>query len=109
MALEWIERLRALIRYWKKRHFIDSRLEMDVIHFALDRPRLTPHRRWQAEDKLLPPEYLTDPHNTLPYLSTLYNWCVLDGCRPITKTGRVYARQGLRGSYKSVFLTWLQP
>ncbi|TFY79105.1 hypothetical protein EWM64_g4906 [Hericium alpestre] len=100
VAIEWIERLRALVRYWKKRHFIDTRQEMDVVHFALNRPRITPHRRWHEEDKLVPPEPPPDPNTVLPYISSMYHWCVMEGCRPITKTGRLYARRGIRGMYK---------
>ncbi|KAI0056564.1 hypothetical protein BV25DRAFT_1813850 [Artomyces pyxidatus] len=104
VAIEWIERLRELIRYWKMRHFIDTRQEMDIVHFATGRTRITPHRVWNDEERLRPPEPTADPSEVLPYLSSLYNWCVFDGCRPITKTGRIYVRKGLRGQYKLVQL-----
>ncbi|KAI0260213.1 Pleckstrin homology domain-containing protein [Gloeopeniophorella convolvens] len=105
VAIEWIERLRALVHYWKLRHFVDTRQEMDVVHFATGRPRITPHRlRHEEDDKLHPPEPPSDPTVALPYLSSMYHWCVYDGCRPITKTGRIYVRQGLHGRYKLVQL-----
>ncbi|KAI0320151.1 hypothetical protein OF83DRAFT_1053638 [Amylostereum chailletii] len=103
-AIEWIERLRALVRYWQMRHFVDTRQEMDVVHYATGRPRITPHRYWHHRDKLSPPEPLADPSLVLPYLSTLYNWCAFDSCRPIAKTGRIYARRGANGQYKLVHL-----
>ncbi|THH16545.1 hypothetical protein EW146_g4095 [Bondarzewia mesenterica] len=103
IAIEWIQRLRALVRYWKRRHDTDARQEMDVVQLATGRPRITPRHRWH-EDALTPPEPMKDLGAVLPNLSQLYNWCVLDGCRPITKTGRVFVRKGLRGSYKHVQL-----
>ncbi|ETW81550.1 hypothetical protein HETIRDRAFT_51882 [Heterobasidion irregulare TC 32-1] len=80
-AIEWINRLRTLIQYWKARHDMDARQEMDI----------------QAA-----PEPASDLSAILPSLNHLYNWCVLDGCRAITKTGRVFVQKGFRGRYKLV-------
>ncbi|KAI0720502.1 Pleckstrin homology domain-containing protein [Cerioporus squamosus] len=43
-ALEWIVRLRPLVSYWKKRHQVDARLEMDIAHVSTGRERITPQR-----------------------------------------------------------------
>jgi len=103
VAIEWIERLRALVRYWKLRHVVDTRQEMDVVQFAAGRPRITPLRlRDDEEDKNRPPEPPINPAIALPYLSSIYHWCVYEGCRPITKSARIYVRQGLQGEYKLV-------
>ncbi|KAI0248578.1 hypothetical protein BJV78DRAFT_1332004 [Lactifluus subvellereus] len=104
VAIEWIERLRALIRYWKLRHIVDTRQEMDVVHFATGRPRITPHRLRDddEDDKPRLPEPPSNPAVALPYLGSIYHWCVYEGCRPITKCGRIYVRQGLHGGYKCV-------
>ncbi len=103
VAIEWIERLRALIRYWTLRHFVDTRQEMDVVHFATGRPRITPQRlRHEEDDKVHPPETQSNPAVVLPYLSSIYHRCVYEGCRPIVKAGRIFVRQGLHGRYKCV-------
>ncbi|KAI0051385.1 hypothetical protein FA95DRAFT_1554452 [Auriscalpium vulgare] len=104
VAVEWIERLRELVYYWKMRHYTDTRQEMDVVHFATGRPRITPHRMWHDEDKLRPPEAAENPNAVLPYLSSVYNWCAFDGCRSIAKAGRVFVRKGIHGQYKLVQL-----
>ncbi|KAH9989700.1 Pleckstrin homology domain-containing protein [Russula compacta] len=105
VAIEWIERLYALIRYWKLRHLVDTRQEMDLVHFATGRPRITPQRlRDDDDNNLRPPEPLSSPIIALPHLSSIYHWCVYEGCRPITKSARVYLRKGLRGRYKLVQL-----
>ncbi|KAH9047706.1 Pleckstrin homology domain-containing protein, partial [Lactarius hengduanensis] len=103
VAIEWIERLRALIRYWTLRHFVDTRQEMDVVHYATGRPRITPQRlRHEECDNDHPPEPQANPAIVLPYLSSIYHRCVYEGCRPIVKAGRVFVRQGLHGRYKLV-------
>ena len=85
------------------RHFVDTRQEMDVVHFGTGRPRITPQRlQDQQDDGLRPPDPPSNPAIALPYLSSIYNWCAYDGCRPISKSARIYVRQGLQGRYKWV-------
>ncbi|EIW59516.1 uncharacterized protein TRAVEDRAFT_121684 [Trametes versicolor FP-101664 SS1] len=107
-ALEWITRLRPLISYWKKRHQYDARIEMDIAHGSTGRPRITPqrmkedheHGHGHEADEEPPP----DRDASLPDLDFFYNWCVLDGCRPILKGGRLYGRKGWWGQYKHIQL-----
>lgn len=68
------------------------------------RPRLTPLTRVFLDGCELPPEPPADPSAPLPALGSLYNWCVLDGCKPIIRGGKVYMRRGLHGQYKYVCL-----
>lgn len=102
MALEWIERLRALVAYWKQRHRIDARQEMDVAQSR--RPRITPQKHVHQNDSELPPEPPADPSAALPALGSLYSWCTLDGCKSIVRGGKIYMRRGLQGHFKFAFL-----
>ncbi|KAF8073812.1 Pleckstrin homology domain-containing protein [Lyophyllum atratum] len=102
VAVEWIERLRALVLYWKQRHRIDAKEEMDLA--TSRRPRLTPLTRASPDGCELPPEAPPDTSAPMPALGSLYSWCVLDGCKPIVKGGKVYVRKGLYGQYKFVHL-----
>ncbi|KAJ6557386.1 Pleckstrin homology domain-containing protein [Mycena vulgaris] len=102
VALEWIERLRALIAYWKQRHRIDASEEMDLAQAY--RPRLTPRRHIMRNDSQLAPEAPVDISAPLPALSTLYSWCVLGGCKPVIRAGKIFVRRGLHGQYKFVQL-----
>jgi hypothetical protein len=102
VALEWISRLRDLIIYWKHRHRIDARQEMDLAQVGSRRPRLTPHMHTCMFEHDTPPEAPADPDANLPALGSLYNWCVLEGCRSIVKGGKLFTRTGLRGQYKWV-------
>jgi hypothetical protein len=64
------------------------------------RPRLTPQTRVHAEDEELPPDPPADLSAPFAAMDSLYNWCVLEGCKALSKFGRLYMRKGLRGQYK---------
>ncbi|KAJ6584842.1 Pleckstrin homology domain-containing protein [Mycena capillaripes] len=102
VALEWIERLQALIVYWKQRHRLDASEEMDLAQAY--RPRLTPRRHVLRNDSEIAPEPPVDTSAPLPVLSSLYSWCVLEGCKPVIRGGKVFMRRGLYGQYKFVQL-----
>lgn len=104
VAIEWIERLRALVHYWKQRHVVDTRHEMEVVQFATGRPRITPQRLRDEDDSHCPTEQPPNPAVTLPYLSSMYDWCVFEGCRPITRSGRIYVRRGHQDRFRLVEL-----
>lgn len=99
MAIEWIERLRALIFYWKTRHKIDAKQEIELAQAR--RPRLTPQTRL-CQGTELPPEAPQELSGSHTAMDNLYNWCVLGGCNPIVKVGRIYMKKGLHGQYKYV-------
>ncbi|KAI0029172.1 hypothetical protein K488DRAFT_57005, partial [Vararia minispora EC-137] len=103
-AIEWIERLRELVRYWRLRHLADAQQEMDTVHLATGKQPITPRRHVNEDDSLHPPDPLADPSAVLPYLSFMYHWCIFESCRPITKTGRLYVRQGGKRKYQLVHL-----
>ncbi|KAK0464663.1 guanine nucleotide exchange factor [Desarmillaria tabescens] len=97
-ALEWINRLRSLISYWKLRHRADAKDEMDVS--VARRPRLTPRLHICDEVEDIPPTAPPDPAAPLPALTSLYNWCVLEGCKTIIRGGKIHLRWGLSGQFK---------
>ncbi|KAH8824972.1 Pleckstrin homology domain-containing protein [Flagelloscypha sp. PMI_526] len=101
-ALEWITHLRSLIFYWKRRHVVDAREEMDLANTR--RERVTPRVHVFRDEETMPPEPPPDLSAPMPALGTLYNWCVLEGCKPVLRVGKVYSRRGLRGQFKYVQL-----
>jgi len=80
---------------------VDTKQEMELA--MTRRPRLTPPTRVHR-DVEYPPEAPPNASEPLPALGILYNWCVLDKCKPITKSGKVYMRKGLYGQFKLVHL-----
>lgn len=101
VALEWIVRLRPLISYWRRRHQADAQTEMQLAYISTGRARITPLRH-VVDDHDSPPEPLPDPQASLPELSSFFNWCALEGCRSIVRSGKLFARKGLWGQYKHV-------
>ncbi|KAH9936321.1 Pleckstrin homology domain-containing protein [Fomitopsis serialis] len=106
-TLEWIVRLRPLISYWRRWHHASAHQEMELVHQSTGRARITPLTH-VFEDLDRGPEPIPDPDAPIPELSTVFNWCVLEGCRPIVKCGKLFARKGLKGQYKHVQLTLVQ-
>lgn len=98
-ALEWISRLRPLISYWRKRHQVEAKSEMDVVYASTGRPRVTPRAQLEHEREA-PPDAPPDPEKSSADLSSWYNWCLLDGCRAVTKCGKLFGKKGLRGQYQ---------
>ncbi|THV05242.1 hypothetical protein K435DRAFT_745488 [Dendrothele bispora CBS 962.96] len=101
LASEWVTRLRALISFWKARLKQDTKDEMELAQTR--RPRVTPLMHVD-NDHILYSEALPDDHSPLPTLGSFYNWCVLEGCRPIVRNGKVFMRQGLSGGYRLTHL-----
>jgi hypothetical protein len=99
VAVEWVNRLRLQVVYWKHKHRIDAKEEMELVQAR--RPRLTPQMR-VCHDEEFPPEAPADMSAPYPAIENLHNWCILQGCNPITKGGKVFIRKGLRGEYKCV-------
>lgn len=102
---EWVERLRALVEYWKQRHHVDARDEMDVSYSTRHRPPVTPRvvKRAFCNGEKIPTAPVVDAE-LMPELSSLYHWCTMDDCRSILKSGRAFTRKGLHGRYKLVQL-----
>ncbi|KAG8907322.1 hypothetical protein FRC00_011967, partial [Tulasnella sp. 408] len=87
VALEWIAKLRSLCGYWSRRHLVDAEEEMRLIETV--RGVVTPKHKHEGVDEI------TDP----PRIGDFWNWCILEGCRPIIKAGRLYQKKGLHKHY----------
>ncbi|BGP23981.1 proteophosphoglycan ppg4 [Rhodotorula toruloides] len=103
---EWVNRLRALATYWRRRERVDANQLMELsVNSGLVNPipARGAHRRHVYEDdpddEGLPPptrnEVLSSPH-----LTHLFNWCLLDGCRTLMQQRTMYVKQGLRGVFR---------
>ncbi|TRM63952.1 Pleckstrin homology domain-containing protein [Schizophyllum amplum] len=102
-AIEWVTRLRALLLYWRMRKRNDAQEEMELARAR--RPLITPHLHPYHHDETdRAPEPPPDASAPLPALGSLFNWCVIDGCKPVIRAGRVFMRRGLNGPYKEVRL-----
>ncbi|KAF9077592.1 Pleckstrin homology domain-containing protein [Rhodocollybia butyracea] len=103
VCIEWVEKLQALVHYWKIKHRLDATEEMELAQIS--RPLITPHT--YAEVNRTPyAESPVDP-SAVPALGSIFNWCVTEGCKPIIKGGKVFMHRGLRGQYGLVDLVLL--
>ncbi|KAG9035602.1 hypothetical protein FRB95_011008 [Tulasnella sp. JGI-2019a] len=91
VAVQWVSRLRALISYWTRRHRVDARQEMDLTHAIRGRPK------WGSSEIIL------DATADHPHIEQFWSWCVLEGCRPIIKAGRLYEKRGPHKQFKHMF------
>ncbi|KAL1748046.1 Pleckstrin homology domain-containing protein [Schizophyllum fasciatum] len=102
-AVEWISRLRRLAAYWRLRKRVDAQEEMELARAR--RPLITPHLHpYHRDESARAPEPPPDASAPLPALGALFNWCVIEGCKPVVRAGRVFMRRGLNGPYKCVRL-----
>ncbi|BEJ14793.1 hypothetical protein CspHIS471_0405600 [Cutaneotrichosporon sp. HIS471] len=93
IAAEWVRRLTDLGRYWALRRRVDARSAMNVRQLHMGREAFV----GQAQDV-----------TTETVINQLWNWCVIDGCRPVTHSGRVYVRRSPWGKFRSLYLVLMQ-
>lgn len=92
VAVEWVTKLRELVDYWTRKHRLDARLEMDIVHANSGRTRFLVPRAGENVYPAPPP----DPREASPLLGTWWHWCVLNGCRSIIRAGRLYMATGAK-------------
>ena len=43
---------------------------------------------------------MADSHAESPYMGEFWNWCMIAGCRPIIKAGRLFEKRGFHKQFK---------
>ncbi|WVQ65819.1 uncharacterized protein L199_003997 [Kwoniella botswanensis] len=89
LAKEWVDNLRGLKKYWERRHRVDARQRMDVI---------TLHSR---ENPFTGTELSNESDD---FLSEVWDWCVIKGCRSITVSGRLFMRKDKWDKFRSKYI-----
>ena len=103
MAAEWTVGLGSLVSYWTRKHRVDAREEMDIVHAISGRTRYMAPKIGDQAYPAPPP----DPREVSPLLGGLWHWCALENCRSIIRAGRLFMREGLRGEMKLVLVFFL--
>lgn len=106
VALEWIDRLRELVSYWSQRHRTDTKTETDLLYDGTGQKITSPKAHWHCsyEDAPYGPP---DPDKAAAGLGEFWHWCVLEGCRAILKSGRLFVKRALKGQYSYVLASYL--
>ncbi|EJC98002.1 uncharacterized protein FOMMEDRAFT_114825 [Fomitiporia mediterranea MF3/22] len=102
VAIEWVTHLRALVKYWTKRYRDDAVTEMNIRQ-SLGEEKVTVSKRY-CKNGYGHPTPTPDVENASLYMDEYWNWCVLEGCRQIVKSGRVYMKTKFRAQYKHAHL-----
>ena len=93
VMIEWVGRLRALTRYWRRREEQDAVQQMKLQ--PLNAYQIRRDIRDKSAYELAEERYDDIDATSSPLLAHLFNWCVIDGCRGIIRCGRLFLRKGL--------------
>ncbi|CEH17484.1 Pleckstrin homology-like domain [Ceraceosorus bombacis] len=103
IAKEWVERLACLAQYWKRREKADA---IELMHVSGYNPSMMRKRRGRHHDEdaaageaVLGQE--ADSDHVSPLLGTIWNWCMLEGCRGIIRAGRLFHKRKAYTSFSS--------
>ncbi|GAA5822154.1 hypothetical protein JCM11251_004875 [Rhodosporidiobolus azoricus] len=106
---EWVDRLRALSAYWRRRERVDAiqLMELSPSSGLVNRippPSTSISRRHAydgtiADDDGEPPPTRNDILSS-PHLAHFYNHCILEGCRALMKQGVMHVKKGMRGVFR---------
>lgn len=76
--LEWIKRLKELIKYWKARKVSDVQLRINMA-------KVNENNDYEDDDSHSLNELHSHWNNFQTYVNpTIWHWCILNGCRGIT-------------------------
>lgn len=78
---------------------MEAKLEMDIVHALSGRTRFLVPRVGEHVYPAPPP----DPREASPLLGNYWNWCVLENCRPITRSGRLFMRTKIHGEMRHFY------
>ncbi|WVW84624.1 hypothetical protein I302_106658 [Kwoniella bestiolae CBS 10118] len=89
IAKEWVESLRGMKKYWQRRHRVDARQRMDAMTLhSHDNPFTGTELSNESDD----------------FLSDIWDWCVIKGCRSITVCGRLFMRKDKWDKLRSKYI-----
>nr|XP_018262424.1 uncharacterized protein I303_05441 [Kwoniella dejecticola CBS 10117]OBR84582.1 hypothetical protein I303_05441 [Kwoniella dejecticola CBS 10117] len=89
IAKEWVERLKDLKRYWERRHRVDARQRMDAITLHSHRNPFTGTELSNESDN---------------FISEIWDWCVIKGCRSTCISGRLFMRKDKWDKFRSKYI-----
>ncbi|CAG8606842.1 497_t:CDS:2 [Acaulospora morrowiae] len=94
---EWIKRLSDLVRYWKARVESDAQTRINML-------KINQSNENQDEDHVSMVDGDIQEHfnNFKSYANpAVWHWCTLNGCRDLTKTGLLYHKSHLHGTFRN--------
>ncbi|PWN36860.1 uncharacterized protein FA14DRAFT_7455 [Meira miltonrushii] len=86
---EWVNQIYTLSRYWKRREKVDA---LEVMNACGHDPALI-HRTHRKNVETRPLEAEAGSERVAPILGNIWNWCILDACRTILRSGRLFTKK----------------
>lgn len=83
---------------------MDAIEQMELSSFG---PRRRPPTSSNPHSREASPEREEETVEKASLLSKVYNFCIMEECRPIVRCGRFYVKKGLRGMFKERYLVLL--
>ncbi|KAK0562823.1 hypothetical protein OC844_002504 [Tilletia horrida] len=98
LARQWIDHLNQLKDYWKRKERLDAILHMQV-EGSFDPSQLGEKaQRAMAEKRLRNP--MSEAERISPLLTSLWNWCIVEGCRGIIRSGKLFHKRSAYAPYE---------
>ncbi|WVQ73104.1 hypothetical protein IAR50_002668 [Cryptococcus sp. DSM 104548] len=88
VAKEWVERLNSLRGYWKRKHRVEARMRMDAMELAEKGNSLIGAATEDSDE----------------FLSSIWDWCTVKGCRSICLSGRMYMKKSTWRKFRSKYM-----
>lgn len=86
---EWVNQIYALSLYWKRREKVDA---LEVMNACGHDPTLI-HRTLKRNVEARPLDSEAGSERVAPILGNIWNWCILDACRTILRSGRLFTKK----------------
>lgn len=95
VAHQWVEHLTEIVQYWKRREKVDALDLMSASGYDLSLIR------GHCQDRKIMYNQAPGKERTAPILGKIWNWCVIEGCRGIIRSGRLFVKKKPYGAFTS--------
>ncbi|GAC71449.1 hypothetical protein PANT_3c00032 [Moesziomyces antarcticus T-34] len=95
VAREWVERVAELVKYWRRRERVDA---MELMYASgVDVGEL----RKELQGEKARRYDGVDEQKLSPILGSIWNWCAIEACRNIVRSGRLFHKKSSYGAFKA--------
>lgn len=97
VAREWVERITELVKYWRRRERADA---VELMYASgIDMGELNKHL--QGRKTRTDGFQGVDEERLSPILGNIWNWCAIEGCRNIIRSGRLFHKKSSYSAFKA--------
>ncbi|SPO24017.1 uncharacterized protein UTRI_03442_B [Ustilago trichophora] len=97
VAREWVERVSELVKYWRRR----ERADATELMYAAGMDVSEIHKQLQGRKTHTSGIDGVDEQKLSPMLGNIWNWCQIEGCRNIIRSGRLFHKKSSYSAFKA--------